>query len=123
MELRGGAALSFLDDLGKAMPALAGLIGASVAASYNPSPLSRRHWYSILVSGSGFAYFVSPIGAGAIRHHWPFPWLPADSGLEGVLGFLLGILGIYLVGGLMAIGTKVAQDPLDLIPFLRRLRK
>lgn len=112
-----------MDDLSRAMPAIAGLIGASVAASYSPSPLSRRHWYSVLASGVAFAYFLSPMSANAIRHYWPLPWIPTDGGLEGVMGLMLGVMGIYIVSGFMVVGAKVSADPFSIVPFIRRLRK
>lgn len=115
--------MSWIDDVHKVVPVAAGLLGASLAASYGPEPMSRKRWYATLASGVAFAFFLAPMTAAATRHYWPLPWIPQDGSLEGVAGLMLGIFGIHLTGALTSLGTRFSSDPLAWVPWLRRFRK
>lgn len=105
--------MSLLSDLAtaKVWPALAGLVGAVITLSLAPVPPPRRRWFAAMLTGVFGAYYLAPIAAAGVRHAWPLDWMPADGSLEGLMGLVIGILGIYAVEALRTLGARFAKDP------------
>ena len=92
----------------KLLPPAAGFFGAVLMMSYL-GQMSGRLWAVALGSGVLAPYFGVPVIMSYLVHQ--FTWLPRDGGVEGLIGFVLGLSAIHLIGGLATLGKRFTEDP------------
>lgn len=105
--------------LGKFLPPLMGFVGAVIMLSYRQE-LPPRQWATSILFGVVAAYVLPPIAAAWLRYQFDLAWLPGGGHLEGLLGLLLGMAGMYLVAALHKLGERFADDPVGTIKRGRR---
>ena len=89
-----------------------GLIGAALGVSYSP-PLTRREVFAALLAGVACAALVPQ----ALQAMWQLPPV-----VNNVAAFFVGIGGMFIVPGIIAIWRSFAADPWSVIDRVRGRR-
>lgn len=96
------------DPWHRMIPPAAGFFGAVLMMSYL-GEMPTRLWAVALGAGAVTPYFGVPVIVSYLTH--TFDWLPRDGGLEGLIGFGLGLLAIHIVGAFATFGRRFSNDP------------
>ena len=92
-----------------------GFVGAVLGVSYMP-PMSHWQKFSALLSGLACAALGPQLAAPWYQGFVTTPMLPA---VNNAFAFILGILGMFIVPGILVIGKKFQENPFWIIDWLR----
>lgn len=93
----------------KLVPGLAGIIGGCLALSFVQGLTKPQAVVTVLAGGA-----VGTYGQPMISYY-----LATPQGLDGGIGFFLGVIGMGLIAWLV----KAADDPIALLEKIRGIRK
>lgn len=107
--------MEFLESLGIKLPVvIAGFVGSLAALPYlnAKTPLQKL---SCLVGGTASAAYLTPLAL-------VFFSTPTQA-LHGGLAFVMGIVGMNIIGGIFKVSDKFKNEPLVILNKLRGLDK
>lgn len=94
---------AFLNEVGlEAAPLFAGLFGAVTTVYRSDRKLTMREIIGLLIVGMFTAGYLTPIIA---------KWLNISAPMQNALSFLVGMIGMQVVGGVLKVGRKFEKDP------------
>lgn len=102
------------DPWHKMVPPGAGFVGAILMMTFL-GEMSRREWLVAVIAGIALPYFGTDIA----MHYLEFtlPWLGSgvehNMSLAGLIGFVLGLMGIHIIGAMATIGRRFSSNPVD----------
>lgn len=106
----GLAALGIRSDL-----AIAAAFGAAFLVLYrDPTP---RQAIGSVAGGIGTAMYFTPIAVRGLANY--FTWLPADASTERAVALLWGLLGTFVLAGMIVLGERWKKDPVTTIRELK----
>lgn len=99
------------DSFHNLIPPAAGFSGSVIMMTFL-GQMPTRKWVAALGTGAIAPYFGVPAVMGYL--HNQFSWLPKDGGVEGLVGFFIGLSAIFLIGALANVGKRFETNPTDL---------
>lgn len=84
-----------------------GLIGAALGISYMP-PMTKARMAAALVAGIACAALFPQLAAALYQTWFTTPIPPA---INNTFAFLFGILGMFIIPGIIVIGEKFMENP------------
>lgn len=95
--------------------AMAGTVGGVVSLAFIRDLTPMKAWLAIFTGFACAAYLTSPVTrlfeAAVSKFLMPIK-LTRDDALAAA--FVLGLIGVYLVAGLIKLGERFGADPIDL---------
>lgn len=92
-----------------------GCIGALLGISYSP-PMSKQTAFAAIIAG------IVCGGLGPQLLSWAFGWhLPVVA--DNAIAFISGVMGMFIVPGILVVGRNIAADPWSVIDRLRGIAK
>ena len=107
--------MEFLESLGIKLPVIiAGFIGSLAALPYlnAKTPLQKL---SCLIGGTASAAYLTPLALVIFDE-------PTQA-MHGGLAFVMGIVGMNVIGGIFQISDKFKNEPLNILNRIRGLGK
>jgi hypothetical protein len=92
-----------------------GLIGAALGISYMP-PMTKGRMAAAIFAGLACAALFPQLAA-----HYYQTWFttPIPPAINNTFAFVFGVLGMFIVPGIIVIGEKFQANPWWVIDFLR----